>query len=83
MRSAGVGVADALASLGFEPQTGPGVVRLHNCPFHALAVRHTALVCGLNLGFVTGLLDGLGVVADARLAPRPGACCVELDTPPR
>lgn len=78
----GVGVVDALAGLGFEPHTQPGVVRLHNCPFHALAVRHTELVCGVNLGFVAGLLDGLEVAAEARLAPRPGACCVELTTPP-
>lgn len=82
MRSVGVDVADALAGLGFEPHSRPGVVQLHNCPFHALAVRHTALVCGLNLGFVSGLLDGLGVVVEARLAPRTGACCVELITPP-
>jgi predicted ArsR family transcriptional regulator len=81
-RMRGTGVLDVLASFGFEPHPEPGVVRLHNCPFHALAVRHTALVCGLNLGFVAGLLDGLGVVEQARLAPRPGGCCVELSTPP-
>jgi predicted ArsR family transcriptional regulator len=78
----GTTVADALAQLGFEPHLRADGVRLHNCPFHALASRHTALVCNLNLQFVTGLLDGLGEVAEARLAPRPGACCVELRTPP-
>jgi predicted ArsR family transcriptional regulator len=84
LRAAHVGLVDALAGLGFEPDAAAAVVRLHNCPFHALAVRHTALVCGLNLGFVTGLLDGLGVTAQARLAPHPGQCCVELVTaPPR
>jgi predicted ArsR family transcriptional regulator len=78
----GSGILDSLAGLGFEPDAGPGGVRLHNCPFHALAARHTALVCGLNREFIAGLLDGLGESAEARLAPRPGACCVELITAP-
>ncbi|UQU67800.1 hypothetical protein COUCH_16650 [Couchioplanes caeruleus] len=80
MRGAG-DVLGALAGLGFEPEAAAGAVRLHNCPFHAVAARHTELVCGLNLSFITGLLDGLGEDARARLAPRPGACCVEV-TPP-
>ncbi|WP_199512537.1 helix-turn-helix transcriptional regulator [Nucisporomicrobium flavum] len=71
-------VLGALAGLGFEPEADADAVRLHNCPFHAVAARHTELVCGLNLSFVTGLLDGLGQDAQARLAPRPGACCVEV-----
>jgi predicted ArsR family transcriptional regulator len=57
----------------------PERVLLDNCPFHALAVRQPELICGLNRAFVAGVLDGLG--ADrltARLAPRPGACCVEI-----
>jgi predicted ArsR family transcriptional regulator len=78
----GAGVVEALAGLGFEPHAEAGVVRLHNCPFRAVASRHTALVCGLNLRFITGLLEGLAEHAEARLAPRPGACCVELSTPP-
>jgi hypothetical protein len=42
-------------------------------------VRHTALVCGLNHAFVAGIVEGLGDArVEARLAPRPGACCVEL-----
>jgi predicted ArsR family transcriptional regulator len=69
---------DALAGLGFEPDRGEPTV-LHNCPFHVLAAQHTALICGLNHAFVTGLVDGLGAgEVQARLAPRPGACCVEL-----
>jgi len=81
VRMQGVGIADTLAGLGFEPHIRAGGLRLHNCPFHALAVRHTALVCDLNLRFITGLLDGLEENAEARLAPRPGSCCVELRTP--
>jgi predicted ArsR family transcriptional regulator len=54
-------------------------VILRNCPFHALATRHTELVCGINHAFVTGLVGGLGASGvRSRLVPRPGACCVEL-----
>jgi predicted ArsR family transcriptional regulator len=78
----GAGIAGALATFGFEPHLKAEIVRLHNCPFHALATRHTTLVCGLNLEFIAGLIDGLGVLAEARLAPRAGACCVALRTAP-
>jgi len=76
----GSDLTSALDQLGFEPQPeADGSVRLHNCPFHVLAVRHTELVCGLNHAFVAGILEGLGDSrVQARLAPRPGACCVEL-----
>jgi predicted ArsR family transcriptional regulator len=81
LRLAGANVVGALADLGFEPDTGTGRVLLRNCPFHALAVRQTALVCGLNHRFVTGLLAGLDAPAvRADLTPRPGTCCVELST---
>src|SRR5690348_5959451 len=39
---------DVLERLGFEPQPGTDAILLHNCPFHVLAIRYTALVCGLN-----------------------------------
>jgi predicted ArsR family transcriptional regulator len=70
----------ALDLLGFEPQQdADGNLLLHNCPFHVLAVRQTALVCGLNHAFVSGIVEGLGDTrVEARLAPRPGACCVQL-----
>ena len=76
----GSALLDVLAGLGFEPEAGEPTV-LRNCPFHALAARHTDLVCGLNHAFVSGLVDGLDAEGvSARLAPRPGACCVELAT---
>jgi predicted ArsR family transcriptional regulator len=72
-------VVTVLAALGFEPQTEPGRVLLRNCPFHALAARQAALVCGLNHAFLTGLLDGIGRTdVQARLEPGRSACCVEL-----
>jgi predicted ArsR family transcriptional regulator len=71
-----------LTGLGFEPATESGRLLLHNCPFQALAARQTALVCGLNHAFLTGLVDGLELTGvRASLVPRRGACCVELAGP--
>jgi predicted ArsR family transcriptional regulator len=77
-------LAGALAQLGFEPAAeADGTLLLHNCPFHALAARQTELVCGLNHEFLTGLVRGLAVPdVRADLAPRPGACCVQLAPEP-
>jgi predicted ArsR family transcriptional regulator len=65
---------------GFEPVRAESTrVWLRNCPFEPLAARAPDLVCRINQAFVAGCLDGLGVsTAEAVLAPRPGACCVEL-----
>jgi predicted ArsR family transcriptional regulator len=74
-------VDTVLGGLGFEPESSDGRTLLHNCPFHALAARQTALVCALNLAFIGGLIEGLGAKdVEARLVPRPPACCVELTT---
>jgi predicted ArsR family transcriptional regulator len=70
---------DSLADLGYEPRSDGADVVLDNCPFHALATRHTALVCGVNAEFVAGLLAGAGCHSlRAELRPRPGGCCVRL-----
>jgi predicted ArsR family transcriptional regulator len=76
----GTGLDDVLAGLGYEPERPDATtVRLRNCPFHVLAARQTALVCGLNHAFLDGLVGGLGLDGtEARLEPRPGACCVEV-----
>jgi predicted ArsR family transcriptional regulator len=65
---------------GFEPvRAEPARVWLRNCPFQPLAARAPDLVCGINQAYLAGYLDGLGAAtAAAVLAPRPGACCVEL-----
>ncbi len=82
-RLAGPEQADALAVLeanGFEPRRDGEAVVLGNCPFHALAREHTQTVCGMNLHLLRGVLDGLAESGlEARLAPRPGHCCVRLD----
>jgi predicted ArsR family transcriptional regulator len=68
-----------LDELGFEPVIEDGQIALRNCPFHRLAQRQPELVCGLNEEFLRGVLDGLGTSAlSARLAPRPGHCCVAI-----
>ncbi len=70
-------VADVLGGQGYEPRLTDDEVELANCPFDALAQRHTALVCGLNRDFVQGVADGLGChEVAASLEPAPGRCCV-------
>jgi predicted ArsR family transcriptional regulator len=73
-------VVDVLARHGYEPTAGPDEITLANCPFHRLAEENRELVCGMNLDFLEGLLDGLrpsrGLTA--RLDPAPGRCCVRI-----
>jgi predicted ArsR family transcriptional regulator len=71
---------DTLERQGFEPvRAEPARVWLHNCPFQPLAAHAPDLVCGINQAYLAGFLDGLGAsTVTAVLAPRPGACCVEL-----
>jgi predicted ArsR family transcriptional regulator len=66
---------------GFEPRLEGRDVVLANCPFHALAQRFTALVCGMNLHLLEGLRSALDVgdgELQPRLEPEPGQCCVKL-----
>jgi predicted ArsR family transcriptional regulator len=68
---------------GFEPRVEGDGIALANCPFHALAQQHTALVCGMNLRLLEGLLEGLpGARLEARLEPAAGACCVRMGPSP-
>jgi predicted ArsR family transcriptional regulator len=72
-------IAVTLAGHGYEPRVQDGVLVLANCPFHALAQEHTALVCGMNLHLITAMLDELGHTdVQARLDPAPERCCVTL-----
>jgi predicted ArsR family transcriptional regulator len=78
-RHAGQPVERVLGERGYEPYEEAGVVRLRNCPFHALAEEQPLLVCSMNLALCQGLLEGLGDdPARAGLDPRPGECCVTL-----
>lgn len=70
-------LAAVLGTQGYEPTIVDGAVVLANCPFDALAQKHTDLVCSLNRSFVQGVAEGLGcgdVVAS--LEPQRETCCV-------
>ena len=71
---------ELLRQYGYEPVRCEGaIVRLRNCPFHALAQDQRALVCGMNLALIEGLVDGLGLRnVHAASDPEPGFCCVAL-----
>lgn len=72
-------IATVLAGHGYEPRIEGNAVTLSNCPFHALAREHTALVCGMNLDFIAAFLDELGCSdVRANLDPSPDRCCVTL-----
>lgn len=69
----------ALTVCGYEPRRVDGEITLVNCPFHALAQEHTALVCGMNEALVTGVLEGVAATEwDAVLEPDPEHCCVKV-----
>ena len=81
---------EMLAARGYEPHlegaedgkgvsgTAASVVRMRNCPFHAVAERFPPLVCGMNLALLEGLFGTDGPVR-ARMDARPGECCVVIE----
>lgn len=72
-------VAQVLEVGGYEPRTTESGVDLSNCPFDALARRHTELVCGLNVALVEGVVDELRCAhLEAVLDPQPDMCCVRV-----
>jgi predicted ArsR family transcriptional regulator len=72
-------VAATLDEVGYEPRVESDRVVLENCPFERVAREHTALVCGLNVDFVHGVVEGLGCQGlTANLEPSPGRCCVSV-----
>lgn len=77
------GLRELLRRQGYEPYDAePDLLRLHNCPFDAVASRHPRLVCALNHALIEGMLSGLGGDPDsALLAPHDGCCCVAIRTP--
>lgn len=80
-------VVGMLAARGYEPHlegaegtagAAARVVRMRNCPFHAVAERFPPLVCGMNLALLEGLLGTDGPLR-ARMDARPGECCVVVE----
>ena len=78
--SGGAEIESLLRERGYEPfRDDDGVVRLRNCPFHAVAQRHPEVVCGMNLALLAGLVAGLDDAGlTATLEPGAGRCCVAL-----
>lgn len=74
-----VALSGALAAYGYEPFRDGPVLRLRNCPFHALAEAHRELVCGMNRALLDGVVGGMGAGGlEARRDFRPGHCCVTV-----
>lgn len=68
-----------LASHGYAPRRRDDTVSLANCPFHALARDHTALICGMNLALLEEMVEcGTDGTLTARLDPAEGRCCVTM-----
>lgn len=78
-------VTQLLDAEGYEPTEAPrGVVRMRNCPFHEVAQAHPDLVCGMNLAFMEGIVEGAAAHGvSATLDPQPGRCCVTLRAAPK
>jgi len=75
---------EVLRGAGYEPRVEETdrTVRLGNCPYDALASAHRDLTCGMNLAWAKGVVDGLGSLSRAQLAPEPGRCCVVFQPVP-
>jgi predicted ArsR family transcriptional regulator len=76
----GAELTPLLRDRGYEPfEDQDNVLRMRNCPFHAVAQRHPEIVCEMNLALLGGLVDGLDTPGlSATLEPGPGRCCVAL-----
>ncbi len=72
-------VLDTLREYGFEPRPEGDAVTLANCPFHTLAQDYPALVCGMNLDLIDGLVAEIPECElRAALRPATNQCCVLL-----
>lgn len=77
-RRAAVGqLLELLTRCGYEPVEEAATVWLRNCPFHSLVGDEAEAVCGMNLGLLEGVLDGLELDGfEAVLEPASERCCV-------
>jgi predicted ArsR family transcriptional regulator len=73
-------ITSILRAYGYEPsRASDGAIRLHNCPFDALARDYRPLMCSANQALLSGVVSGLGLTrCEAVLDPQPGMCCVAL-----
>lgn len=90
-------VTAMLRKLGFAPEAdNSGEIKLHRCPFRAVAERQPTVVCSMHRGLIQGALDELGAgsafatlqpfVTDrlcvAHLAATPGPSTAPGSEPP-
>lgn len=74
-------IVDLLAQQGFEPESAPGEIRMHRCPFHELAETHPQIVCATHRGLIAGGLEQLGSALELDgldIYPEPGVCVARL-----
>jgi predicted ArsR family transcriptional regulator len=70
-------VVRVLTEHAYEPRRTDSTVILVNCPFRALAVDHTDLICRLNHSLLAGFADSLAPdLLEARLERGENRCCV-------
>lgn len=79
----GEALREVLTDAGYGPTDVAGELRLRNCPFSAVAERHRAVTCGMNLALIEQALAAAGLEPDAaRLDIQPDWCCVVIDANP-
>jgi predicted ArsR family transcriptional regulator len=74
-------VVDLLDRQGFAPDAAEGEIRMHRCPFHALAETHPEVVCSVHRGLIAGALEELGSdleVGELEIFARPDLCVAHL-----
>lgn len=78
-------VGALFAELGFEPELareGDDLqLRLHACPFRAVALEHPEVVCSMHLGLLRGALEAMGAPATtSSLTPfvQPHMCVARI-----
>lgn len=82
-------VGALFAELGFEPEVARDgdelQLRLHACPFRAVATEHPEVVCSMHLGLLRGSLHELGAPATtSSLTPfvTPHLCVAHITSIP-
>jgi len=74
-------IVELLAQEGFEPESGPGEIRMHRCPFPALAATHPQVICAAHRGLIEGGLEELGSGLELQrieVFPQPDLCIARL-----
>jgi predicted ArsR family transcriptional regulator len=70
---------ELLAAFGYAPRAPDGALVLANCPYAPLAEQDPDLVCGMNLSFIEGAVEGVGLKrVGCLLRPPKSGCCVRV-----